>query len=419
MARKLSRTEWRVSKAGLATRSFGNRGARVRLFQKRKDGVFYRDVWVTGQGRDRKCLGTTDRVEAERLGKELIAALLRDEQIEATGSLPLGQLWERYRNECIQFLDNDPRTIADAETHAAILLGYFGSECDVRELTEQDQLAFVQKRLAGGIIFGKQKDGAPKETGPVGNRSAEVDLKLLHSMLKWATTVRVRGGKRLLNHNPLAGIKRPKEQNPRRPIASWERFQATRRAISKLIDCSDSDREQRKWVRLDMALVLAEATGRRIGSIRKLSWSDIDWDGATILWKAEHDKKRKQWKIPAPESLLKELQAFRVKLGGAFGGLLFPSESDPAQPMRRDVLGDWLESAEKAAGLPKLEGGLWHPYRRAWATSRKHLPAVDVGAAGGWSDLTTLMKCYQQADSDTLLAVMSEPKKVSERAKTG
>lgn len=67
-----------------------------------------------------------------------------------------------------------------------------------------------------------------------------------------------------------------------------------------------------------------------------------------------------------------------MRLGGAFGGLLFPSEANPSQPMRRDVLGDWLESAEKAAGLAKLEGGLWHPYRRAWATSRKHLPAVDV-----------------------------------------
>ena len=34
---------------------------------------------------------------------------------------------------------------------------------------------------------------------------------------------------------------------------------------------------------------------------------------------------------------------------------------------------------------PKLDGGLWHPYRRAWAISRKHLPTVDVAAAGGWS----------------------------------
>lgn len=158
----------------------------------------------------------------------------------------------------------------------------------------------VKANPAGGIVYGKHKDGSPKKTVPVGNRSAEVDLKLLHSMLKWATTVRVRGGKRLLDYNPLAGIKRPKEQNPRRPIATWERFQATREAIRKLIDESDSDRERRKWLRLEMALVLAEATGRSIGSIRKLAWSDIDWDNAVILWKAENDKKKKAMAHPGP-----------------------------------------------------------------------------------------------------------------------
>jgi hypothetical protein len=38
------------------------------------------------------------------------------------------------------------------------------------------------------------------------------------------------------------------------------------------------------------------------------------------------------------------------------------------------VLDHWLRDAENKAKLPKLNGGLWHPYRRAWATSRKHLP---------------------------------------------
>jgi hypothetical protein len=113
------------------------------------------------------------------------------------------------------------------------------------------------------------------------------------------------------------------------------------------------------------------------------------------------------------------MKAFRVKLGGAFGGLLFPSPSDPATPLRRDVLDHWLRAAEKKAELPKLDGGLWHPYRRAWATSRKHLPTVDVAAAGGWSDVGTLLRCYQRPDDDTMLQVMGESRKVMERVKTG
>jgi hypothetical protein len=38
--------------------------------------------------------------------------------------------------------------------------------------------------------------------------------------------------------------------------------------------------------------------------------------------------------------------------------------------------------AEQVAGVKKLKGGLWHPYRRKWAIERKHLPLVDVGETG-------------------------------------
>jgi hypothetical protein len=62
----------------------------------------------------------------------------------------------------------------------------------------------------------------------------------------------------------------------------------------------------------------------------------------------------------------------------------------------------------------QLDGSLWHAYRRSWATSRKGLPVADVAAAGGWSDISTLLNCYQQADHQTLLDVMSHSKKISE-----
>jgi hypothetical protein len=42
------------------------------------------------------------------------------------------------------------------------------------------------------------------------------------------------------------------------------------------------------------------------------------------------------------------------------------------------------------------------------------LPVMDVAAAGGWNDVDTLLKVYQQPDPHTLLVVMSEPRKVSE-----
>lgn len=95
---------------------------------------------------------------------------------------------------------------------------------------------------------------------------------------------------------------------------------------------------------------------------------------------------------------------------------MFPSANDRDVAMSGDKFSSLLERAERHAKLPKLNGGLWHPMRRAWATSRKHLPVGDVAAAGGWKDLGTLLRCYTQADNDTILAVMSEPMKVMEKA---
>ena len=58
--------------------------------------------------------------------------------------------------------------------------------------------------------------------------------------------------------------------------------------------------------------------------------------------------------------------------------------------MDRRLFDKWLVEAEKKAKLPKLTGGLWHPYR-----------------------------CNQQPDAETILAVMSSPKKLRERVSDG
>jgi hypothetical protein len=45
----------------------------------------------------------------------------------------------------------------------------------------------------------------------------------------------------------------------------------------------------------------------------------------------------------------------------------------------------WLQQAARRAGPKKLDGSLWHAYRRAWGTSRKEcrsptLPRLEAGA---------------------------------------
>lgn len=93
---------------------------------------------------------------------------------------------------------------------------------------------------------------------------------------------------------------------------------------------------------------------------------------------------------------------------------LFPSPRNARRPVSKDLASAWLQKAGTLAELQPLDGSLWHAYRRKWATERKHLPDVDVAAAGGWSDLTSLKTAYQQVDGATLYRVVNDPAELRE-----
>ena len=403
---------------GRWVRTLGGYGARIRLFQKRPGGTLFRDVWIPKVGIDRKALGTTERDVAEQLGNELLAALLTQGKTRAQGGLTLVDLWTRFSRECVEWRDNAMSTRRDDERRALVLLAHFGDDCDVRSLTPNDVAVFAAQRRAGGIQFVDRR-GEETTTRAVRSRAVECDVKLLRAMLRWATTVRVhRGARRLLDANPLDGLKLEREKNPRRPVATWERFEKTRVAIGELRDAEEQGDDRLRWVLLDLALVIVEATGRRIGSVRQLEWPDLDLTSARIRWRAAADKKRKEWWTPITPLLVDEVKRARAAIAelaglqAVNGGPVFFATTDHSRSVDRDTLNSWLEKAEKRAKLERLEGGLWHPYRRKWATERKHHPLKDVAAAGGWKDVNTLLTCYTAADDETVLAVMAEPRKV-------
>lgn len=407
------RSGWHHAR-GKWTRSLGERGCRVRLFEKTKGGTFYRQVWTAGQGRNRKCLGTKDRHEAERLGRALLAELLAGRQVVCHSTLTLADLWQRYSTECLGFLDNAARGRAEESGKAKLLLAYFGQDRLARSLTAHDTAAYTAARRAGGIKYGDAKQAV---TRPVRARAVQADLALLQAMLRWAVTTEA-NGERLLDANPLAGVRLVRERNPRRQVATWDRFTATRIALQTLQVEAPNAAVRDRWRKIELALVLAEATGRRLGSIRQLRWEDVDFERGVIRWRAAADKKGQDWEVPMPEALAAELRAFRRELA-AVGGLVFPAELNPDEPMGRYAFGAWLRQAEEKAKLPKLDGSLWHAYRRAWATARKHLPIADVAAAGGWKDTRTLITCYTQPTNDAMLAVMTEPVKLRDMVVSG
>ncbi|MGI9077109.1 MAG: tyrosine-type recombinase/integrase [Gemmatimonadaceae bacterium] len=407
--RKPRRSEWR-ERNGKWTCSLGERGMRVRLFQKRKGGPFYRAVWIAGHGRDQKPLQTRDRDEALRLGRQLLAALLQEDSTrEQSRPLTLGGLWRRFEAESAEFLDNTPKTRADTAGRAKLLMAHFGKDLPVAELTADRQRQYEQRRQRGGIVL---PDGSV--TRPVRARSVEADVVVLHAMLRWATTVRGVGAGYLLDRNPLQGVRRVREKNKKQPVATWERYVATREAMRLAASEARNAAEKLRWTRMEFALFLAEATGRRLGAIRQLRWEDFRFTSNTVIWRAEADKKGYQSEVPMPADFMEGARRFQ-KLLGAIAGSVFSAVARSRDGfMDRHQFDRWLVEAERRAGLPKLDGSTWHAYRRKWVTERKHLPVKDVAAAGGWKEVSTVLDVYQHADQASVLAAMSESKKLRE-----
>jgi integrase len=414
MARRTPRrSEWHRDKSGRLTCSLGERGMRVRLFEKRKEGPFYRVVWLPGEGINQRALGTKDKDEALRLGKLLLSELLKGETARVqVMRLTLGQLWKLFSTECLEHLDNTARTQSDATARAKVLVAFFGEQFPITELTVDDQRRYEQARLAGGI---ETKTG--EKTRKSRARTPEADMVLLHAMLRWATTKRLSDGRYLLDRNPLLNVRRVREKNKKQERATWERFQATMTAMEKLqAEAVEAEDElgRVRWIRMRFALFLAEATGRRLGSIRQLRWEDFQYDRGSLFWRAEADKKGYNWEVPMPPALMESVGAYQRELG-AVTGPVFAAANAKDGMMDRHLFDKWLTIAETTAKLRKLDGAMWHAYRRKWATERKHLNPKDVAAAGGWKDIATLLEVYQQSDEASVLAVMSEPRKLHER----
>jgi hypothetical protein len=69
-----------------------------------------------------------------------------------------------------------------------------------------------------------------RETTPVRARTIQGEIKQLRQMIYWAMNERLPDGSWLLENNPLRGVKLPKEEDPRRPVATFDRFLKLREA---------------------------------------------------------------------------------------------------------------------------------------------------------------------------------------------
>ena len=281
---------------------------RVRVFPDAKTGL-YQIEWRENGRRLTRSLRHRDWRRAKRQADQFAAGFIDAPNGKAEAEpepLRLETLFDIYGEEVT------PTKGAHSRGHdraaMRMFLRFFGRNRDPATLSQRDWDRFIRERRAGRI--------GPSGR-PVSDRTVEYDLKFLIAVLNWAAKSRDERGRLLLDRNPLRGLRTPTEKNPNRVVLAEEEYRALLE-VSRKVD----------W-RFHLALVLAHETGHRIGAIRQLRWSHIDFEGGTIVWRAEHDKSGYEHTTPVTDEALDALKEVRRWDPLAGEGPVLPAPSNP------------------------------------------------------------------------------------------
>ncbi|MXW10106.1 MAG: tyrosine-type recombinase/integrase [Gammaproteobacteria bacterium] len=361
---------------------------RVRIFPDPKTGMFQIE-WRENGRRLTRSLKHRDWRRAKRQADEFAAGFAGPEIGGGAEAKPepltLGRLFDIYGQEVTPA--KGAHTRQHDRTSMRMFLDLFGRSRDPATLSQRDWDRFIRERRAGRIgPSGK----------PVADRTVEYDLKFLIAVLNWAAKSRDERGRLLLDRNPLRGLRTPREKNPNRVVLDEEEYGALLE-VSRRVD----------W-RFRAALVLAHETGHRIGAIRQLRWRDIDFEGETIVWRAEHDKTGYQHVTPVtPEALdaLKEARSWNPAAGDA---PIMPAPRNPSACMGAALAQGWWDRAERLARLEPKPGRGWHSLRRKFASDLMGQPLKVLCQLGGWKTAKTVLRCYQRADEGQLRKALED-----------
>jgi hypothetical protein len=393
-------------------------GIRVRLFQN--SAHWWADVRLDG-ARNRLSLRTSDKGTAETNARSLATALATQKLLGVTSStLTFGQLFAAYFEHKGRTLEGQWKK--QAEAHRKSFLAAWGETMPVVSISQTSVDAYCRgRRAAWAAKNAERQTRTPEESRTVAvlrDGAVDCDFRWLSSVMNWAHGHKLPNGKRLLDVNPLHDCTWPREKHVRRPVASEDRYTRTLEHVAA-VDAKG---------RLRLALALARHTGHRIDAILNLRVSDVlrtpeaiqsalaaagtdEGDAlhmphGALRWRAENDKMGMLHIAPLSPVMREEIDAYMGALPRIGDVPLFPADKSTTAPVKRFTATKWLLKAEELAKLPKLAGGLWHPYRRLWATQRKHLPDADVAMAGGWKGTKAMKLSYQQSTADGVLAAI-------------
>ena len=364
---------------------------RVRVFADPKTGL-YQIEWRENGRRLTRSLKHREWARAKRQADEAAAGLAIYEPNGKAEPEPepltLERLFEIYGEEVTP--TKSEKTQQRDRMQMRMFLDFLGRDRRPETLSKRDWDRFIRERRAGRLGGSRQ---------PVLNRTIENDLKFLNAVLNWAAKSKDEQGRLLLDSNPLRGLKTPKEKNPTRIVLSDEEYDAMLE-VSRRVD----------W-RFHVALVLAHETGHRIGAIRHLRWTDIDFEDRTILWRAEHEKTGYEHTTPLTDEAVAALEEAQRRNPGNGDAPVLPASRDASKCMGKSPVRYWWNRAEDLAGLGRKRGRGWHSLRRKFASDLMDLPLKVLCELGGWKEAQTVLRCYQQADTVQLRkALESRPR---------
>lgn len=403
-----------MSKRGTWRESFGPHGARVTVGERRRGGNVYLFYWNgRKERREKRSLrfkvrdadgelidGAVDK--AKKKAKKVSNTLI-DGELPSTGpDRTVGRIFDLFRREQLHGLSESREK--DLRRALEMWEAWLGRRFDLSTFDRREWDAFARER-GSGAIDARGRHVPAKSRREVGPRTVGKDLGTLRQVCRFAEGTRDRESAAfLLDRDPTRGLKLPREKSPSRPVARIETF----RRLLSVADRIEVGHGKKHKARAPLRelLILSAHTGRRIGAIVALRWSDwrpSEGPHGVLRWRADSDKSGAEHIAEVTPEVRQTLQAWRQE-GRGDGEWIFPAPESDGH-VRADVAGRWLREAEAEGKVwrdrerPDRWG--WHAFRRMWATARKHLPDVDVAEAGGWADPAVMRQCYQHADRET------------------
>jgi len=369
----------------------GERGRnRVRAYEDKPEGVILLEFYEPESGvRKRVSLGHRDQSRAKQEADRLASAFGEGHRPNV-GDITLGTLFDNYICEVTQQKSSIKRTHDSACSN--MFLRFLGPKRKARTLNRRDWDRFIRDR-------GEGKISPPKKSkpGPVGGRQIAYDLKWLLAVLNWATTACYETGDPYLERNPLRGYPLPSEGNPKQPILADKLYQQLKKVAGSI-----------DW-RFELALILAHETGHRIGAVRTLRWSDLDFRKKRVRWRAENDKIGLEHNTPLSPEAVTALKKVRPEPRSI--GWVFPGPRDASRPCSQNIMRDWWREGEALAKVKHQPGQGWHSLRRKFATEMKHVPLKDLAHMGGWKDVKSVLR-YQGPDEKTQRDALAKRKAI-------